>query len=301
MQYKDYYKILGVERTADAETIKKAYRKLARKYHPDVSKETDAEERFKEVNEAYEVLHDRDKRQAYDALGSQWRAGQSFRPPPDWHTRFYTGDGGGFTGSGFSDFFSSLFGGLGGFEDLMGGARHGRRMKSPDRHYRLAIELADSYRGATRRITLPAEAGGRSLEVKIPRGIRPGQVIRLAGQAPAPQGMEPGDVLIEIDFAGDARYHLDGRDVTARLPVAPWEAALGGDAELRLPDGEVKLKIPAGAHSGQKLRLRGRGLPGDPPGDLFAEIEIVMPPADRDAVREAYRELARVSGFKPRG
>lgn len=317
MEYKDYYKILGVERSASADEIKKAYRKLARKYHPDVSKEPDAEERFKTVNEAYEVLHDKEKRQAYDTLGSSWRQGQDFRPPPGWDGQGFEGFGQGFNrgGSGFSDFFETLFGGGmgGGFRShgFGGGAQHSQVQ---DQQYRLAVSLEDVIQGAVKRITLPVRnvtSDGRvmqtdkTLEVKIPVGVKAGQVIRLAGQADAAPGRRAGNVLLEIEYQAHPRYQVEGADLYADIRLAPWEAALGAKVDFETPTGKTQLSIPANARAGQKLRLRGKGLPagksGETAGDLYAVIQIVLPPADSDEVKNAYQELARVSGFSARG
>ncbi|GAB4193344.1 MAG: DnaJ C-terminal domain-containing protein [Wenzhouxiangellaceae bacterium] len=302
MEYKDYYKILGVKRDASADEIKRAYRKLARQYHPDVSKAADAEDRFKEVAEAYEVLKDKDKREAYDNLGSQWRQGQSFRPPPGWETQF---SGGGGFGGGFSDFFESLFGGVGagGFHSHPF-ADGGRRAQARDQKYRLTIDLEDALHGAVKRITVPLTemADGqlrqreKTLEVKIPKGIASGQVIRLGGQAGG-DGVGGGDLLLEIEIREHPRFRIEGRDLYVDLPLAPWEAALGGKVTLRGPAGEMQLTIPANARSGQRLRLRGKGLPGSSPGDLYAVLNIVLPPADSEEVRQAYQKLAEVSGF----
>lgn len=335
MEYKDYYRILGVGRDASQDEIKKAYRRQARKYHPDVSTEPQAEERFKEVNEAYEVLQDKEKRHAYDTLGSHWRQGQDFRPPPGWDgAQFQSGFEG--MGGGFSDFFESLFGGLGrgagggrssGFSGRgfgqqgfggagFGGQRAGYRSapaRSEDQHYRLQVTVEEVYAGAVRRVTLPGQqvqADGsvkrndKTLEVKIPKGVGHGQVIRLAGQAPTTPGVAAGDVLLEIQIQDHPRYRLEGRDVLAELPLAPWEAALGTAAVIVTPAGSFQLKIPANARSGQRLRLPGKGLPGakkgDSAGDFYALLQILVPPADRPEVKEAYEALARVSGFNPR-
>lgn len=305
MEYKDYYKILGVSRDADQEAIKKAYRKLARKYHPDVSKADDAEEQFKAVAEAYEVLKDAEKRQAYDTLGSQWQQGQNFRPPPGWEGHFSGGGFGGGDAGAFSDFFESLFGG----GRARGGHQGYRQRRGRDQHFRLRIDVEDAYHGALKRLNLPLEEvtaegqlrrGERTLEVKIPKGISAGQVIRLSGQSSAPAGVTPGDILLEVSFSEHPRLQVEGRDVIAELPLAPWEAALGATVKLQTPQGEVQLKVPANARAGQRLRLRGRGLPAKTPGDLYAILKIVIPPADSEAVKEAYRRLAEVSGFDPR-
>lgn len=314
MRYKDYYQIMGVARDAGAEDIKRAYRKLARKYHPDVSKEPGAEERFKEVNEAYEVLRDPEKRAAYDQLGESWRAGQEFTPPPGW------GEGrGGFefrtTGfrpedaAQFSDFFASLFGGAG-FGRGAGARAGGFRMQGEDQHAKVLIPLEDAYHGATRTLQLAVpevDAHGRvvtrprALQVKIPAGVTEGQQIRLPGQgAPGIGGGPNGDLYLEVELQGHPLYQAEGRDVYLNLPIAPWEAALGATVTVPTLGGNVEMKIPAGAQSGQKLRLRGRGLPGRTPGDQYVVLQIVNPRADTPAARELYERMAREMPFNPR-
>ncbi len=312
MEYKDYYAILGVERDASQDEIKRAYRKLARKYHPDVSKETDAEARFKEVGEAYEVLKDPEKRAAYDQLGAGgWQQGQDFRPPPDWDQGFEF-HGGGFTDAGggdFSDFFESLFG--------RGFARGGRarpgggfQARGEDSYAKVMIDLEDAYQGATRSLTLShAEPGPdgrpqhreRTLNVRIPKGVRQGQHIRLARQGSAGYGGgEPGDLYLEVEFRPHPFYHVEGKDVFLDLPVAPWEAALGATLKAPTPTGAVDLKVPAGSAGGRKLRLKGRGIPAREPGDLFVVLRIALPPADDEAARAAYRDFAGRFDFNPR-
>jgi curved DNA-binding protein len=327
MEYKDYYKILGVDRDAGQDDIKRAYRKLARKYHPDVSKAADAEARFKEVNEANEVLKDPDKRAAYDALGTGWRAGEEFRPPP------------GFGAGGprreyefspeeaaqFSDFFSSIFGGgFGGGAPGRGGRAAGRgsaglddmfRARGSDQTARIEITLEDAYRGASRQLQLDmpeVDAQGRvgsrtkTLNVRIPPGVTEGQQIRLAGQggvglAPGGRSGGPGDLYLEVAFAPHPLYRAEGRDIHLKLPIAPWEAALGATVSVPTLGGRVSLKVPAGAQSNQRLRLKGRGLPGKPAGDAFVQFEIVNPPAGGAAEREAFEALAtRFGSFNPR-
>ncbi|HEB99241.1 MAG TPA: J domain-containing protein [Thiotrichales bacterium] len=313
MEFKDYYEILGVPRDASQDDIKRAYRKLARKYHPDVSDEADAEERFKEVNEAYEVLKDPEKRAAYDQLGSRWQAGQEFTPPPDWDAGFEF-SGGGFTEADarhFSDFFESLFGARGPF----GGRReyHYRAnapVKGEDHHAKILIRLEDAYHGTTRAITLKApeldETGHvrlkpRTLNVKIPRGVTAGQRIRLAGQGgPGYNGGPNGDLYLEVEFETHPLYEVDGRDIYMELPVAPWEAALGATVPVPTLGGQVELKIPPGSQSGQKLRLKGRGLPGREPGDQYVTLKIVTPPARDERARELYRRMAAEMPFNPR-
>ena len=312
MEYKDYYKIMGVKRDATQDEIKRAYRKLARKYHPDVSKEADAEIRFKELGEAYEVLKDSQKRQAYDQLGNQWRAGQEFRPPPDW-ARGFEFHGGGFAGGGegqFSDFFESLFGRD--FSQGFSGAAGHREFhtQGEDVYAKVVISLDDAFHGASRAISLKSITTGgdgrprekiRTLNVHIPKGVYQGQHIRLAGQGePGSGGAGPGSLYLEISFAPHPFYHVEHKDVFVDLPLAPWEAALGATVNVPTPAGKVELKIPTGSSAGRKLRLKGRGIPGSPPGDLYAMLKIVLPPADTDAAKDAYREMARTLDFNPR-
>jgi curved DNA-binding protein len=303
VEYKDYYKILGVGRDASAEDIKRAYRKLARQYHPDKNKAKGAEDRFKEANEANEVLSDPKKRAAYDQLGPNWKAGQQFTPPPGWEQHFSRGGrgAGGFAAGGdFSDFFSTLFGGAGGnpfggaFEDLDGGftTTRGRRA-AQDQRAAITIGLDDSYHGAQRTVTLP---NGRTLSVRIPKGITDGQTIRLAGQ-----GLTGGDLLLEVSLGTHPEFRAEGRDVHATVSIAPWEAALGARVPVRTLGGAVELTIPEGSQSGRKMRLKGRGLPGTPPGDQIVTLAIATPPAADAADRSFYGEMARrFAAFKPR-
>ena len=324
MEFRDYYQILGVSKTADADEIKKAFRKLARKYHPDVSKEPDAAARMTELNEANTVLSDPEKRAAYDRLaagGQGHRAGQDFRPPPDWNAgNEYSGDGmSADEAARFSDFFSSMFGGAAGGPGANAGGRAGGRrtrgageqqVRGEDHHAKVVIDLADAYTGATRAINLRAarldESGHvvtdeRTLNVNIPKGLKEGQHIRLAGQGSAGFGGGPsGDLFLEISFAADPRYRIDGRDVTAIMPLAPWEAALGATIEMPTPSGNVQVKVPPDSQAGRKLRLKGRGIPGETPGDLYLEISVVLPPADTDAARAVYETMAREMPFNPR-
>jgi curved DNA-binding protein len=315
MEFKDYYKIMGVARDATQDEIKRAYRKLARKYHPDVSKEKDAEARFKEVGEAYEVLNDAEKRAAYDQLGANWQQGQDFRPPPDWNTGFEF-SGGGFTDSGaegFSDFFESLFGrgryargGPGGF-----GARGAFSANGDDHHARVQIELEDSYRGTTRTITLRVpefDAQGRvatrdhTLNVTIPKGIRAGQHLRLAGQGNSGVGQgRAGDLYLEVEFAPHRLYRVEDRDVYLDVPIAPWEAALGASVKVPTPSGTVEMKVPAGSTAGRKLRLKGRGIPSTPPGDFYVVLVISVPQPTTANERALYEKLAtEFKSFNPR-
>lgn len=312
MQYKDYYRIMGVGRDATQDEIKRAYRKLARKYHPDVSKESDAETRFKEVGEAYEVLKDPEKRAAYDQLGADWKAGQEFRPPPDWDTGFEF-SGGGFTAgdsSAFSDFFESLFGGrgMGGFQQRRGSAGFGAR--GEDHHAKILIDLEDALEGASRAITLTSpgvDSEGhvrtrqRTLNVRIPKGVRPGQHIRLSGQGSSGVGGgSAGDLYLEVEFRPHPLYRVEGADLHLTVPLAPWEAALGAKIQVPTPKGAVDLTIPANSSAGRKLRLKGRGLPGKNPGDLYVTIEIVSPPAGSEKQKKAYRDFADAFDFDPR-
>ena len=311
MDFKDYYRIMGVERDATQDEIKRSYRKLARKYHPDVSKHADAETRFKEVGEAYEVLKDPEKRAAYDQLGANWKAGQDFRPPPDWDAGFEF-SGGGYTradASAYSDFFESLFGhGFG--SAAQPGSHPGFRARGEDHHAKVLIDLEDAYHGAARTITLQSpelDAAGHvttrahSLKEKIPRGVRQGKKIRLSGQRAAGfAGGEAGDRYLEIEFKAQTLYRVEGRDLFLDLPVAPWEAALGATIKTPTPAGPVDLKIPAGTTSGRKLRLKGRGIPGNPPGDIYVVPQITLPSADSDQAKALYRKMEQELAFNPR-
>lgn len=309
MDYKDYYDIMGVERDASQDEVKRAYRKLARKYHPDVSKEADAEARFKDLGEAYAVLKDPEKRAAYDQLGADWQAGQEFRPPPDWGTGFEFS--GGFRDgdpSAHSDFFDSLFGQD--FQSAMGARQSGMHAHGEDHHAKVLIDLEDAYRGASRSISLSApelDPSGhvitrkRTLNVKIPKGVKQGQRIRLAGQgSPAMGKGQAGDLYLEIEFKAHRLFRVEGRDVYLELPVAPWEAALGATVKVPTPAGPVDLKIPAGTERPRKLRLKERGIPGKPPGDLFVELVITLPPADSDSARQLYETMQRDLSYDPR-
>lgn len=286
MEYKDYYKILGVPRTASADDIKKAYRKLAREFHPDKNKAKGAEDQFKAINEANEVLSDPKKRQAYDSLGANWQSGSRFTPPPGWQGGFGGPRGRrGHTGAdpgGFSDFFSSLFGGAGG----MGGSNPfgGFEEASQDSRAKIGITLEDSYQGATRTVSL---SNGRTLNVKIPKGVIAGQTIRLGGQG------AHGDLLLEIEFEPHARFKVEGRDVSCSVNIAPWEAALGGKISVPTLGGNVELTLPAGSVGGKKMRLKGRGLPGTTPGDQTITLNIVTPPATTDEDKKFYEEMAK--------
>ncbi len=311
MEFKDYYQTLGVARDATGDEIKRAYRKLARKYHPDVSKEPEAEVRFKEVGEAYEVLKDAEKRAAYDQLGAGWKTGQEFRPPPDWNQGFEFHAGGFSDGAGFSDFFESLFGRGASFTPDFGGhAGRGFHARGEDTFAKVLIDLEDSYRGAVRVLALKhTEAGPdgrphireRNIKVRIPQGVYQGQHIRLPKHGGAGVGKGgAGDLYLEVAFRPHPFYRVQGRDVSLDLPVAPWEAMLGAEVTVPTPEGPLTLKVPAGSSAGRKLRLKGRGIPGKPPGDLYAVLQIALPPADSEAARAAYRQLEQAQPFDPR-
>ena len=323
MEFKDYYKVMGVARDATEAQIKQAYRKLARKYHPDVSKEKDAEARFKDLGEAYEVLRSPEKRAAYDQLGTGPRAGEQCRPPPDWGSGFeFSGAGPGAGDADYSDFFESLFGAAG-----RGSARRGRHGfdtgRGEDHHAKVLLDLEATLHGGSRSFTLRVpeiDAEGRVatkervLNVQVPKGILPGQTIRLAGQGAPGHGAPghgapgqgaagpgaPGDLYIEVEFQPHPLYRIDDRDVYLDLPVAPWEAALGATVKTPTPTGAVDLKIPPGAHAGSKLRLKSRGIPASPPGDFYVVLQIALPAAGDDKAKAAYRAMADALPFNPR-
>ncbi len=283
MQYRDYYEILGLNRGADAAEVKRAYRKLASKYHPDVSRERNAEEKFKEVQEAYEVLKDGEKRAAYDQLGRNYRAGQQFRPPPEWDRQFSGAGARGFQDAhGFSDFFSSLFG------------QSGRGPRPEVDAGQLEITLEEAYSGTRRRLSLSEGGRPRLLDVQIPAGVVDGQSIRISA------GGERSASLLRVRVLPHPHFNVESKDVRLDLPLAPWEAALGAKVAIPTLGGAVELRIPPGAVSGQKLRLRGRGLPGDPPGDQIVYVKIVTPAADTPAARQAYERMRRDLDFDPR-
>jgi len=304
VQFKDYYQVLGVARDASADVIKKAYRQSARKYHPDVSKEADASARMSEVNEAYAVLSDAERRAAYDAVGQGRHQGETFTPPPDWDAGFeFSGPGAdGMEAGEFSDFFAELFG-------RTGGATHRRtagarfEARGSDHHAKIVLDLEDAWRGATRQVTLRSpqlDAQGRvslqprTLDVKIPAGVKPGQLIRLAGQGGAGHGGAPaGDLFLEVHFKPHPRFRIDGAHLVSDLPVAPWEAALGAVVPVELPDGStLKVRVPAGAQSGRQLSVRGKGLPGATPGDLELLVRVVLPSAFDPRARKLYEQMA---------
>ena len=310
MEFKDYYKVLGLERSATQDEIKKAYRKLARTYHPDINKDPGAEARFKEISEANEVLADAEKRAAYDQLGQQWKAGQDFRPPPNWDAGFeFSGASSRRHGGEFSDFFDTLFGGM----------RQGRQpsgdqaefhARGEDHHARILIDLRDSLEGATRKLSLRMPAvdveghlaiKDHTLNVAIPKGVTEGQSIRLKGQgAPGIGRLPAGDLYLEIHFNPDLLYRVVGSDLYVELPVAPWEAALGATVKFPTPAGPIMLKIPAGSSQGRELRIKGRGIPAAKPGDLYAVLKIVLPAADTERARQIYADMARELAFDPR-
>jgi curved DNA-binding protein len=310
VEFKDYYAALGVQRTATQDEIKRAYRKLARKYHPDVSKEPDAEARFKEVAEAHEALHDPEKRAAYDDLEQRRQRGPQFQAPPDWGSGYeFSGRAPGPRGErGFSEFFTSMFGAQ---ASPQGAGAHRPAQAGDDHHAKVAITVEESYLGARRTVSLRMPVAGadglvtlreHQIEVTVPKGVYAGQHLRLAGQGgPGTGGALPGDLYLEVTFQPHPRFRVDGRDVYLDLPVSPWEAALGATLPLATPDGKLELNIAPGSAAGRKLRLKGRGLPGTPPGDLYAVLKVVLPAAETTADREALGALARAfPGFDPR-
>jgi curved DNA-binding protein len=307
MKFKDYYEILGVPRGATQDEVKLAYRKLARKYHPDVSKYPDAEARFKELGEAYAVLKDPEKRAAYDQMGSQWKSGQDFQPPPGWDAGFEFSDRdfGAAPDNNQSEFFEALFG-----RRAQAGPRPHVHAQGQDHHAKVLIDLADAYHGAKRSVSLhmpTLDAQGhvtiqeRTLDVNIPKGIRAGQHLRLAGLGGAGLGGgNAGDLYLEIAFNPHPLFRADGRDVYLDLPLAPWEAALGASVAAPTPEGSVQLTIPPNSVAGRQLRMKGRGIPGSPPGDLYVVLKIALPPAESESAQEAYRAMAKAFDFNPR-
>lgn len=310
MDFKDYYKVLGLERGATQDEVKRAYRKLARTYHPDINKEPGAEAKFKEISEAHEVLGDAEKRAAYDQLGQQWKQGQAFRPPPDWDAGFeFSGASSERPEGEFSDFFDALFGRMHQGRRPAGGQAE-FHARGEDHHAKILIDLRDSLEGATRTVSLrmPAvDADGHvvlkdhTLKVTVPKGVTEGQHIRLKGQgAPGVGRLPAGDLYLEIHFKPDGLYRVVGKDLYIELPVAPWEAALGASIRFPTPTGPIMLKIPAGSFQGRELRIKGRGMPAAEPGDLYAVLKIVLPPADSEKAKQVYADMARELAFDPR-
>lgn len=308
MEYKDYYAVLGVEKTATQDEIKRAYRKLARKFHPDVNKDAGAEDRFKEIGEANDVLSDVEKRAAYDQIGKGYKPGQEFNPPPDWNAGFEF-SGSARPGEDFSSFFESLFGGA------AGASRDPRPQgqfnpKGQDHHARILIDLEDALTGGKKSIVLKAPEQTpdgrvylkeRTIKVTIPKGIVEGKHIRLRGQGMLGMGQSPaGDLYLEIGFKPHALYKVDGKNLILNLPVAPWEAALGGQVKVPTPKGNVGLTVPPNSHQGRKLRLKGRGMPAKQAGDLFVILNIVYPDAKTDEQKAVYQSMAEKFDFNPR-
>lgn len=314
MEFRDYYRVLGVERSASTDTIKKAFRRLARKHHPDINPAPEAAARMQDLNEAYEVLRDDERRAAYDQVGAGVQAGQPFRPPPGWNSGFeFSGaPPGPADGGDHSDFFEAMFGAARRQAAREGAADGGpgRGLRGQDHHARIVVPLQDAFQGATRAFTLqrPAldDAGHavlreRTLQVSIPKGIRAGQQIRLSGQGAAGLGTgPPGDLYLEVAFAPHPLWQAEGRDVHLTLPVAPWEAMLGAEVEVPTPAGPVALQVPPGSQTGRTLRLRGRGIPGREAGDFYVRLDVVLPPAGDEPARSAYRAMARDLAFEPR-
>ena len=315
MEFKDYYKILGVSKTATAEQIKKEYRKLARKYHPDVSKDPDAEKKFKEVGEAYEVLKDAEKRKLYDQYGSNWKTGKQQEEYQNQYQRQYQGAGndGGFDFGGsfdnsreYSDFFESLFGNA---RRKGGNRRQNFQKRGEDIDASIKVPVNIAFHGGTRLISFSVQSvandgrvtsNPKNLNIKIPKGIKSGQKIRLAGQgSPGYNGGENGDLYIKIEFEEDQVFSVKGADVYVNVPVAPWEAALGSTITIPTPEGTLKLKLPANSSQGKKLRLKGKGLPAKSPGDLYVVINIVLPPADTEEAKKVYEQMKNLN-FNPR-
>lgn len=312
MDFKDYYAVLGVSESASPEDIKKAYRKLARKYHPDVSEEDNASDNFKDVGEAYEVLKDPEKRAEYDELKKYGaRKDGSFQAPPDWQSASGFG-GGGYTEADagqFSDFFEEIFGGSRGAG--FGNRQHAMRIRGEDVHSRLSLFLEEAFDGCEKQVSFnvhESDANGRmvsrqkTLKVKIPAGMREGQHIRLKGQgAPGIGGAENGDLFIEVEYAPHPHFTVKGRDLLVTVPVTPWEAALGASVTVPVVGSQVSVKVPKGSSSGRKLRLKGKGLPGKKPGDQIVVLQIVMPESHSEKAEDLYRQLAEAEkGFNPR-
>ncbi len=315
MEFKDYYTVLGIEHNATQDEVKRAYRKLARKYHPDINKAPDAEQRFKEIGEAYEVLQDTEKRAAYDKFGSNWQAGEEFKPPPDWDTGFEF-QGGGYTqadASQFSDFFESLFGNKSEFRhaESFQGQRPSFYGKGQDLHAKIIISLEESFHGSKQTLTLQrpsVDASGHvftsphTLQVTIPKGVTDGQRIRLEGQGSTGIGKGPnGDLYLEIALADHPHFSITNRDIMLTLPITPWEAALGATIQVPTLGGPVELKIPANSQTGKKMRLKGRGLSSSKiSGDQYVTLAIMTPTPASKHDRELYRKMAEAMSFNPR-
>lgn len=311
MKYQDYYERLGVSKTATDDEIKKQYRRLARKYHPDVSKEEDAEEKFKLVKEAYEVLKDKEKRKMYDQMGHN-PDGSAFNPPPDFDfNQYQQAHGGGqhyshYDGADFSDFFENMFGARGaGFRQ-----QHTRDRKGEDAHVNLTVSLEEAYRGDKRTVQFQEPKVGangqvhydtKTLNIKIPAGVTEGQKIRLKGQGNPGIGSGPnGDLYITIQIAPNKDYTLEGKNIGYTLPITPWEAALGAEVTCPTLGGAIKLKIAPNSESGKKLRLKGRGMPGKTPGDEIVTLKVVLPKADTDEAKALYEQMKQQLDFNPR-
>ncbi|MDR2054426.1 MAG: DnaJ domain-containing protein [Desulfovibrio sp.] len=314
VEYKDYYKLLGVDRGSSAEDLAKAFKRLARQYHPDLHPgDKKSEEKFKEINEAYEVLKDPEKRRLYDKLGANWQHGQQFQGEPGFENVHFTFNGKSFDGSGgFSDFFETLFGGAAQGGDSGRGARFGpdpfggfsaRARRGRDVEAEMALCLEDVQRGGKRTFTLRMEKGPRTLEVNVPPGIREGAKLRLAGQGePGTDGGTPGDLFLRVRYLPHPNFRTDGDDLLCDLRLTPWEAVLGAKISVPTLEGNVELTIPPGSSSGRKFRLRSRGLgSGAKRGDLLVRVMVIVPPALTDEERELWRKLAGVSSLNPRG
>jgi curved DNA-binding protein len=299
MKYKDYYQILGVSRDAKTEDIKKAYRLLARKYHPDVSKETGAEDKFKDANEAHDILSDPGKRAAYDQLGN-FRPGQDFRPPPGWGGRSARSAGGDFAGMDFSDLFSQLFGGSHPSATRHShGARGGNPQQGKDVEVKLVLSLEEAFHGAEKQINLSGPSGERTIKLRVPAGVLPGKRLRLAGKGHSSQfGGPAGDLYLNIEISPHHQFRLEGPDIYLDMPIAPWEAALGATVIVPTLTGSVRVKVGAGSRSGQKLRLAQRGMPTPTgAGDFFVQLMIVVPPILEEDERQLYEKLSALSNF----
>jgi len=310
MKFQDYYQVLGVDKSATQGEIKKSYRKLSRKYHPDVSKLPDATEKFKALGEAYEVLKDPEKRAAYDRVGQGQQAGQNFEPPPGWDEGFeFSGQDNGYVDpAAYSDFFESIFGGAGAGRASTGQQQY-NRPSGQDHHAKILIDLEDAYTGTVREITLQIpylDAQGhvktehRALKVKIPKGIKQGQKIRLAGQGGVSVGGPQGNLYLQVEFNAHAFYNVEGQDVYLKVPITPWEAALGAKIKIPTPAGVIQIKVPEKSISGSKLRLKGRGIPAKITGDLFVILQVSLPPADTEKAKLFYQKMSKEFDFNPR-